>query len=170
MIHLTEANIPMDISKEFGKIVVNFTNTNIPKELHQRLDVVDFATPVKAIDSFKVDGNARILIEPTSDDFEHLAYQTDKLFTIEFIPVSKEELEEQNKAKFGYTGERLSLNFQDIPVRAVLQLIADFTGLNVVVSDSVDGNLTLRLKNVPWDQALDIILKAKACPSVNQVT
>jgi len=161
LIHLTEANIPMDISKEFGKIVVSFTNTDIPKELHQRLDVVDFATPVKAIDSFKVDGNARILIEPTSDDFEHLAYQTDKLFTIEFIPVSKEELEEQNKAKFGYTGERLSLNFQDIPVRAVLQLIADFTGLNVVVSDSVDGNLTLRLKNVPWDQALDIILKAK---------
>ena len=161
LIHLTEANIPMDISEEFGKVVVNFTNTNLPEELHQRLDVLDFATPVKSIDSYEIDGNARILIEPTSNDYEHLAYQTDKLFTIEFIPISEAELEEQNKSKFGYTGDRLSLNFQDIPVRAVLQLIADFTGLNVVVSDSVDGNLTLRLKNVPWDQALDIILKAK---------
>ena len=161
MLHLTEANIPMDISEEFGKIAISFSNTTISKDLHQRLDVLDFATPVKAIDSFQMDGNARILIEPTHKNFEHLAYQTDKLFTIEFIPVSKEDLEEQNKAKFGYTGDRLSLNFQDIPVRAVLQLIADFTGLNVVVSDSVDGNLTLRLKNVPWDQALDIILKAK---------
>jgi len=161
MLHLTEANIPMDISEEFGKIVVSFSNTNLPEELHQRLDVLDFATPVKSIDSFELDGNARILIEPSHKDYEHLAYQTDKLFTIEFIPISKDELEEQNKSKFGYTGDRLSLNFQDIPVRAVLQLIADFTGLNVVVSDSVDGNLTLRLKNVPWDQALDIILKAK---------
>ena len=161
LLHLTEANIPMDISEEFGKVVISFSNTRLPKELHQRLDVLDFATPVKAIDSFQLDNNARIMIEPTHKDFEHLAYQTDNLFTIEFIPISKEELEEQKKAKFGYTGERLSLNFQDIPVRAVLQLIADFTGLNVVVSDSVDGNLTLRLKNVPWDQALDIILKAK---------
>lgn len=161
LLHLTEASIPVDIRREFGKLVINFTNTNLPKELHQRLDVLDFATPVKAIDSFKSDGNARVVIEPTAAEFEHLAYQTDRLFTIELIPVSKAELEEANKAKFGYTGERLSLNFQDIPVRAVLQLIADFTGLNVVVSDSVDGNLTLRLKNVPWDQALDIILKAK---------
>lgn len=161
LLHLTESNIPVDIRREFGKLVINFTNTNLPKELHQRLDVLDFATPVKAIDSFTSDGNARVVIEPTDGEFEHLAYQTDRLFTIELIPVSKEELEEANKAKFGYTGERLSLNFQDIPVRAVLQLIADFTGLNVVVSDSVDGNLTLRLKNVPWDQALDIILKAK---------
>ncbi len=161
LISLTEASIPMDISEEFGKIVVNFNNTSLPKELHQRLDVLDFATPVKTIDSFQIDGNAKILIEPSNKNYTHLAYQTDKLFTIEFIPISKDELEEQKKAKFGYTGERLSLNFQDIPVRAVLQLIADFTGLNVVVSDSVDGNLTLRLKNVPWDQALDIILKAK---------
>ena len=161
MLYLSEASIPMDITEEFGKVVVSFTNTNLPKELHQRLDVLDFATPVKTIDSFQIDGNSRILIEPSHSDFTHLAYQTDNLFTIEFIPISKDELEEQKKAKFGYTGERLSLNFQDIPVRAVLQLIADFTGLNVVVSDSVDGNLTLRLKNVPWDQALDIILKAK---------
>ena len=161
IIDMTESNIPMDISEEFGKIVINFVDTDLSEDLFQRLDVLDFATPVKAIDSFKQDGSARVEIEPSHKDFEHLAYQTDKTFTIEFIPISKEDLEEQKKAKFGYTGERLSLNFQDIPVRAVLQLIADFTGLNVVVSDSVDGNLTLRLKNVPWDQALDIILKAK---------
>ncbi len=161
LLHLTESNTPVDISEEFGKISVTFANTTLPKELHQSLDVLDFATPVKQIDSYQLDANARVLIEPSHKDFEHLAYQTDKLFTIEFIPISKEELEEQNRAKFGYVGDRLSLNFQDIPVRAVLQLIADFTGLNVVVSDTVDGNLTLRLKNVPWDQALEIILKAK---------
>ncbi|MDH5765532.1 MAG: type IV pilus secretin PilQ [Gammaproteobacteria bacterium] len=161
MIDLTDASIPMDIKEEFGKIVVTFVNTSLPKDLHQRLDVLDFATPVKAIDSFTRDGNTRIEIEPSTRDFEHLAYQTNRTFIIELIPISKEDLEAAQKSKFGYTGERLSLNFQDIPVRAVLQLIADFTGLNVVVSDSVDGNLTLRLKNVPWDQALAIILKAK---------
>ena len=161
IIKLSDSDIPMDISEEFGKVVVNFVNAKLSEKLHQRLDVLDFATPVKTIDSFEQDGQARIEITPSIKDFEHLAYQTGNIFTVEFIPVSKEELEDQRKSKFGYTGERLSLNFQDIPVRAVLQLIADFTGLNVVVSDSVDGNLTLRLKNVPWDQALDIILKAK---------
>ena len=151
----------MDISEEFGKVIVKFIGSDLPENLHQSLDVLDFATPVKSISSFSKDGDVRIEIEPANKDFEHVAYQADNIFTIELKPISEEELEEQNKAKFGYTGERLSLNFQDIPVRAVLQLIADFTGLNVVVSDSVSGNLTLRLKNVPWDQALDIILKAK---------
>ena len=161
IITLTENNIPMDITEEFGKVVVKFIGSNLPENLHQSLDVLDFATPVKSVSSFKKDDDVRIEIEPATKDFEHVAYQTDNIFTIELKPITEEELEDQNKAKFGYTGERLSLNFQDIPVRAVLQLIADFTGLNVVVSDSVDGNLTLRLKNVPWDQALDIILKAK---------
>ena len=161
IITLTENNIPMDISEEFGKVIVKFIGSDLPEALHQSLDVLDFATPVKSISSFKKDDDVRVEIEPATKDFEHVAYQADNIFTIELKPISEEELEEQNKVKFGYTGERLSLNFQDIPVRAVLQLIADFTGLNVVVSDSVDGNLTLRLKNVPWDQALDIILKAK---------
>ena len=161
IVTLTENNIPMDISEEFGKIIVKFIGSDIPENLHQSLDVLDFATPVKSVSSFKKDGDARIEIEPATKDYEHVAYQADNIFTIELKPIAEEELEEQNKAKFGYTGERLSLNFQDIPIRAVLQLIADFTGLNVVVSDTVDGNLTLRLKNVPWDQALDIILKAK---------
>ncbi|HHJ35114.1 MAG TPA: type IV pilus secretin PilQ [Gammaproteobacteria bacterium] len=161
VIKLTEANIPMDISEEFGKVVVKFLGIKLPEELRQTLDVLDFATPVKSISSFEEDDNVRIEIEPVNNDYEHVAYQANNIFTIELKPISQDELEEVKKAKFGYTGERLSLNFQDIPVRAVLQLIADFTSLNVVVSDSVDGNLTLRLKNVPWDQALDIILKAK---------
>ncbi len=161
VIKLTEANIPMDISEEFGKVVVKFLGVKLPDELRQTLDVLDFATPVKSISSFEEDDNVRIEIVPVNSNFEHVAYQANNIFTIELKPISKEELEEVKKEKFGYTGERLSLNFQDIPVRAVLQLIADFTSLNVVVSDSVDGNLTLRLKNVPWDQALDIILKAK---------
>ena len=161
IISLTETNIPMDIIEEFGKVVVKFLGAEIPEELSNTLDVLDFATPVKSISSYAKDDTVRIEIEPATRDFEHVAYQANNLFTIELKPISEEELEEQNRAKFGYTGERLSLNFQDIPVRAVLQLIADFTDLNVVVSDSVDGNLTLRLKNVPWDQALDIILKAK---------
>ena len=161
IIHLTESNIPMDINEEFGKVVVEFIGINLPDELRQTLDVLDFATPVKTISSFEKDGKVRIEIEPVNSNYEHVAYQANNIFTIELKPTSKEELEEVKKEKFGYTGERLSLNFQDIPVRAVLQLIADFTSLNVVVSDSVDGNLTLRLKNVPWDQALDIILKAK---------
>ena len=161
IVTLTETNIPMDISEEFGRVIVKFLGAKLPDELRQSLDVLDFATPVKMISSFEKDGNVRIEIEPATKDFEHVAYQANNIFTLELKPISKEELEDQKKEKFGYTGERLSLNFQDIPVRAVLQLIADFTDLNVVVSDSVDGNVTLRLKNVPWDQALDIILKAK---------
>jgi type IV pilus assembly protein PilQ len=161
VINLTEANIPMDISEEFGKVIVKFLGIKLPDELRQTLDVLDFATPVKSVSSFEEDDHVRVEIEPVNNNFEHVAYQANNIFTIELKPISQEELEEVKKEKFGYTGERLSLNFQDIPVRAVLQLIADFTSLNVVVSDSVDGNLTLRLKNVPWDQALDIILKAK---------
>lgn len=161
VVTLTESNIPMDINEEFGKVVVKFLGSNLPVQLRQTLDVLDFATPVKSVSSFEQDGTVRVEIEPVNRDFEHVSYQANNIFTIEFKPISKKELEEKIKDKFGYTGDRLSLNFQDIPVRAVLQLIADFTGLNVVVSDSVDGNLTLRLQNVPWDQALDIILKSK---------
>lgn len=161
VIKLTEANIPVDISEEFGKVVVRFIGIKLHDDLRQTLDVLDFATPVKTISSFEEDDKVRVEVEPINSNYEHVAYQANNIFTLELKPISKEELEEVKKEKFGYTGERLSLNFQDIPVRAVLQLIADFTSLNVVVSDSVDGNLTLRLKNVPWDQALDIILKAK---------
>jgi type IV pilus assembly protein PilQ len=124
------------------------------------MDVSDFATPINHIESIQDGSNIHMTIT-SNGDFEHLAYQTDRVYTIEVAPISKEEEEKKKKAKFGFTGERLSLNFQDIEVRSVLQLLADFTGLNLVVSDSVEGNLTLRLKNVPWDQAMDIILKTK---------
>ena len=124
------------------------------------MDVSDFATPITSIDAIQEGANIRMAIK-SNGDFEHLAYQTDRVYTVEVAPISKEEEEKKKKEKFGFTGERLSLNFQDIEVRSVLQLLADFTGLNLVVSDSVEGNLTLRLKNVPWDQAMDIILKTK---------
>ena len=135
VVTLTESNIPMDINEEFGKVVVKFLGSDLPDHLRQTLDVLDFATPVKTVSSFEQDGTVRLEIEPVNRDFEHVSYQANNIFTIEFKPISKKDLEEKIKDKFGYTGDRLSLNFQDIPVRAVLQLIADFTGLNVVVSD-----------------------------------
>jgi type IV pilus assembly protein PilQ len=160
IVDLTSTSISTDVWRENNVINVELIGAQLPKELQRRMDVSDFATPIGFIDSIQDGANIRLTI--TSDgDFEHLAYQTDRIYTIEVAPISKEEEEKKRKEKFGFTGERLSLNFQDIKVRSVLQLLADFTGLNLVVSDSVTGNLTLRLKNVPWDQAMDIILKTK---------
>ena len=161
MFNLSRPGIPMDLKDESGRIVINFPGTKVDDELLKRLDVTDFGTPVQFIDTRSSDGGTRVVIQPADNDFEQLAYQSDNLFTLELKPMPKEEIEAARKKKFGYTGERLSLNFQDIEVRSVLQLLADFTELNIVVSDNVDGKLTLRLKNVPWDQALDIILKSK---------
>ncbi len=161
IISLTEDSIPVDVNEEGGRIIVDFIRANLPDAFARRLDVLDFATPAKTVDSFQNGNNVRVVITPIDSNFEHLAYQSDEIFTLELKPIPKEVREQQIKEKFGYTGERLSLNFQDIEVRSVLQLIADFTNLNVVVSDTVSGKLTLRLKNVPWDQALDIILDAK---------
>lgn len=161
IVRLSDPSVGVNMSQEGGQIVVDFLATALPSEMDRRLDVVDFATPVKEIDTKPYGGDTRMLVSTTSDQYDHLAYQSDDLFTIEVRPLSKQEQEDLRREKFGYTGERLSLNFQNIEVRAVLQLIADFTGLNLVASDSVRGNVTLRLKNVPWDQALDIILKAR---------
>jgi type IV pilus assembly protein PilQ len=158
LISLSNPNIPVDLHEQGGKLMVDFANAKLAPELAQRLDVVDFATPVRTVDTFTADKGVRMVIDATGE-YEHMAYQTENLYTVELRPVVKEEQEARNKEQFA--GERLSLNFQDIEVRSVLQLIADFTGLNIVVSDSVTGNLTLRLKNVPWDQALDIVLKTK---------
>lgn len=161
ILNLSNPNMPVNVQQQGGRVVLDLISADIKDELVQRLDVIDFATPVKFIDITKSDSSVRLSITPIDPNFEHLAYQSDSTFTLELKPISKEAQERAAKDKFGYTGERLSLNFQDIEVRSVLQLIADFTGLNVVVSDSVSGTLTLRLKNVPWDQALDIILKTK---------
>lgn len=161
IITLSDPSVGVNLGQEGGKVVVDFIGTNLPEDLNRRLDVVDFATPVKEIDTSPSASGARMVVTTTTQDYDHLAYQSDNQLTIEFKPLSKQEQEAMQKQKFGYTGERLSLNFQDIEVRAVLQLIADFTGLNMVASDTVTGNVTLRLKNVPWDQSLDIILKSK---------
>lgn len=160
IVALSEPGISIDTREQGGRIVVDFANTDIVDELIQRLDVLDFATPVQYIDISKADDQVHMVITP-SGLYEFLAFQSDNTFTIEVQPLSKEDLEAKKKADTPYSGETLSLNFQDIEVRAVLQLLADFTGLNMVTSDSVSGNLTLRLQNVPWDQALDIILKTK---------
>jgi type IV pilus assembly protein PilQ len=160
VITLSDPAIPVDMKEQGNDVVVDFAGADLPEALQRRLDVLDFATPVKTIDTTAKSGKVHMLIT-TSADHEALAYQTGNLYTVEIKPISKDKKAEEQKAKFGYTGERLSLNFQNIEVRAVLQLIADFTGLNLVTSDTVTGNITLRLKNVPWDQALDIILKTK---------
>jgi type IV pilus assembly protein PilQ len=160
IVDLTSTSISTDVWRENNVVNVELIGAQLPKELQRRMDVSDFATPIGFIDSIQDGANIRLTIS-SDGDFEHLAYQTDRIYTIEVAPISKEEEEKKRKEKFGFTGERLSLNFQDIEVRSVLQLLADFTGLNLVVSDSVTGNLTLRLKNVPWDQAMDIILKTK---------
>ncbi len=160
ILNLTSTSISTDVWRENNTVYVELIGAQLPEELQRRMDVSDFATPISNIDTVQDGANIKMTIS-SSGDFEHLAYQTDRIYTIEVAPISKEEEEEKKKTKFGYTGDRLSLNFQDIEVRSVLQLLADFTGLNLVVSDSVAGNLTLRLKNVPWDQAMDIILKTK---------
>lgn len=161
IVKLSDPSVDVNLGLEAGQIVVDFKATSLPSELDRRLDVIDFATPVKEVDTSAYAGGTRMLISTINEQYDHLAYQSEDTFTIEVRPLSKEEQADVKKKKFGYTGERLSLNFQNIEVRAVLQLIADFTGLNLVASDTVSGNVTLRLKNVPWDQALDIILKAK---------
>jgi len=160
IVTLSDPTTKVDLKEEGDQIIVDFYNANLPSSLERRLDVIDFATPVKTVDTYAQGNNIRMVVA-ASGNYDHLAYQSNNLFTIDVKPMSKEEEEALKKEKFGYTGERLSLNFQDIEVRAVLQLIADFTQLNMVTSDTVSGNLTLRLKNVPWDQALDIILKTK---------
>lgn len=160
LIMLNDARANASIQKEGRRIVAEFDNVNLPANLNRRLDVTDFATPVQFIDSNKQGGKTKIIVEPLNDDFEFMSYQTDKLIAINVSkPTASKKKEQENK--FPFTGEKLTLNFQNIEVRAVLQLIADFTGLNLVASDSVNGSITLRLQNVPWDQALDLVLKTK---------
>lgn len=157
LIGLSQSSIPVDVMQQGNKIFVRFLGAKVPEKLRRRLDVTDFATPVKLIESYNEGNNGVMVIQPQGE-FEYLAYQTDTEMTISVKPVLKEE---RRRKEFVYTGEKLSLNFQDIEVRSVLQLIADFTSLNLVASDTVSGRITLRLQNVPWDQALDLILKTK---------
>jgi type IV pilus assembly protein PilQ len=157
IVQLSDPRTPVNVRQEGNQIVVDFAGTLMPKNLMRRYDVMDFATPVQTVDAVRVDGSSRLVIS-SQGDFEQLAYQSDNQYTVEIKPSLKRSAAEEKKE---YTGERLTLNFQDIDVRSVLQLLADTSGQNIVVSDSVSGNLTLRLQNVPWDQALDIVLRTK---------
>jgi type IV pilus assembly protein PilQ len=160
VIDLSDASISPDIREEGDKIRINFAKTSLPEALRVRLDVKDFATPVQFVSASESASNTSILVE-ASGKFDHMAYQTGNRLTLSIKPLTDDELEKRKAERFAYSGEKLSLNFQDIDVRSVLQLIADFTDLNLVASDTVQGNITLRLQNVPWDQALDLVLKTK---------
>jgi len=160
IIDLSDSSVGIDLRQQGRSLLVDFTNTALPKNLERRLDVVDFGTPVQTIDALVQGGGLRVAIEPKGL-WEHSAYQTDNRFIVEIKPIVEDATKLIQGSRVGYTGEKLSLNFQNVEVRAVLQVIADFTRFNFITSDTVGGNLTLRLKDVPWDQALDIILQTK---------
>ncbi|MBX3676263.1 MAG: type IV pilus secretin PilQ [Rhodocyclaceae bacterium] len=160
VVDLSENNVGIDIRQQGPNLVVEFMRATLPDALRRRLDVADFATPITSVNTQPQGDNIRMVIAPKGL-WEHNAYQSDNQFVVEV----KQLIEDPNKlvqgSRRGYQGEKLSLNFQNIDVRAVLQVIADFTDFNIITSDTVGGSLTLRLKDVPWDQALDIILQAK---------
>ncbi len=160
VVRLSDPRTPIDLKQQGSQILVDFAGTALPSSLTRRYDTMDFGTPVTGFDAERVNGDTRIVIS-ASGNFEQLAYQSDDQYVVEVSPVRKAETANPADQKKEYKGERLTLNFQDIETRAVLQLLADASGQNIVVSDSVQGSVTLRLQNVPWDQALDIVLRTK---------
>ncbi len=160
VVDLSDAQTGVDIQQRGQTIVVDFLKAKLPENLRRRLDVADFGTPVRAVRAFQQGENARLVIEPQGL-WEHNAYQSDTQFVLEVKSIKEDPNKLTQGTRGGYRGDRLSLNFQNVDVRALLQVIADFTNLNIVTSDSVAGSLTLRLKDVPWDQALDIVLQSK---------
>lgn len=159
VVNLPGNQVGVDVRQQGPNIVVDFLKTSLPDVLRRRLDVTDFGTPVQTVTTTPMGENVRMVITPKGL-WEHSAYQSDTQLVVEVKPI-KEDPNKLTQGTQGYRGERLSLNFQNVEVRAVLQVIADFTGLNIITSDTVTGNLTLRLKDVPWDQALDIVMQAK---------
>jgi len=162
VVDLSDSTTGIDIRTQGQNIVVEFLKTTLPDNLRRRLDVVDFGTPVNIVSTFQQGDNVRMVIEPKGQ-WEHTAYQSDTQFVLEVKPVAADPSRVSQRGR--YTGEKLSLNFQNVEVRAVLNVIADFTDLNIITSDTVTGNITLRLKDVPWDQALDIILQTRGLDS-----
>ena len=160
VVDLSDPNTNVDIRQQGNTVVVDFLNTTLPDTLKRRLDVSDFATPVSQISASQQGNNTRLVVEPRGL-WEHNAYQSDTRFVLEVRPIKEDPSRLFQGSRQGYQGERLSLNFQNVDVRSLLQVIADFTNLNIITSDSVGGTITLRLKDVPWDQALDIILQSK---------
>jgi type IV pilus assembly protein PilQ len=162
VVDLSDTTTGIDIRQQGQNIIVEFLRTALPENLRRRLDVVDFGTPVNSVATFQQGENVRMVIEPKGQ-WEHTAYQSDTQFVLEVKPVVVDATRGAQRGR--YTGDKLSLNFQNVEVRAVLNVIADFTDLNIITSDTVTGNITLRLKDVPWDQALDIILQTRGLDS-----
>src|SRR3954449_9585839 len=162
VVDLSDTTTGIDIRQQGQNIIVEFLRTSLPDNLRRRLDVVDFGTPVNIVSTFQQGDNVRMVIEPKGQ-WEHNAYQSDTQFVLEVKPVVVDPSRVSQRGR--YTGEKLSLNFQNVEVRAVLNVIADFTDLNIITSDTVSGNITLRLKDVPWDQALEIILQTRGLDS-----
>jgi type IV pilus assembly protein PilQ len=160
VVDLSDPTTSVDIKQQAGQILVDFLNTTVPESMRRRLDVTDFGTPIAQVSTTQQGGNVHMVIEPRGL-WEQNAYQSDTHFVVEVKPVKEDPTRLFQGTRQGYQGERLSLNFQNVDVRSLLQVIADFTNLNIITSDSVQGAITLRLKDVPWDQALDIILQSK---------
>lgn len=157
VIDVSDANIPIDVEQRGKEIEVNFQNTRMVRGLPTRYDVADFQSPAQIITAQQMQKSVKMMIL-TRGDFGHFAYQVNKQFIIDIFPLTPEEIKRAKLKKKVFSGKRISLSFQKIPVRSVLQLLADFTGVNIVVSQAVQGDITLRLNDIPWDQALDIIL------------
>jgi type IV pilus assembly protein PilQ len=160
-IDLSDSQAGLDIVEEGNNVVINLLGAGLSDALEQRLDVQDFATPVLFIDSMVQGENATILIKPSAEPYDYMAYQSGNQLVVDFKPLTRQEREDQRNL-FPYTGEKIDLNFQNVEIRTVLQIIAEVAEKNLVVSDNVQGTITLRLKNVPWDQALDIVLKTRS--------
>jgi type IV pilus assembly protein PilQ len=162
IVRLSDPKTVVDVRSEGGKVIARFRNARLAEDLSKRLDVLDFATPVRYVDIAPDGADSRITVTPAAgQDFEQAAYQSGDSFTLEIQPITVAEREERQRLQPQFTGERISLSFQNVEVRSLLQIIADVAGTNMVVSDSVSGQMAMRLDNVPWDQALDIILRSK---------
>ena len=167
VVDLTDTSTGIDIRQQGQNIVIEFLKTSLPENLRRRLDVVDFATPVQTVSAFQQGENVRMVIE-AKGQWEHNAYQSDTQFVVEVKRLCR--ILPSSRSAAATTGEKLSLNFQNVEVRAVLNVIADFTDLNIITSDTVAGSITLRLKDVPWDQALDIILQTRGSTCASPAT
>lgn len=162
VVDLSDPHVPVDVEEQGGKIVARFSHTSVSDDLLKRLDVLDFATPVKFVETRRIGTDTEIVVTPVSNgNFQQTSYQTGNRFTLELQPLTQQQVEQRQREHPQFTGQKISLNFQSVDVRALLQIIADVAGVNMVVSDSVKGQIAIRLDDVPWDQALDIILRTK---------
>lgn len=161
VVTMTDDQAGLNIEEEGNNVVVSLSGASLSNSLQQRIDVQDFATPVTFVDAMASGRNTKILIKPGAEPYDYMAYQTGSKLIVDFKPLTRAEKEEIKKNEFPYSGEKIDLNFQNVSVRSVLQILEEVAQLNLVVDDAVDGEITLLLKHVPWDQALDIVLKTR---------